>query len=74
MYADFRAAVDFEGVCQCLYGEQDGVFGQRSALSGVIYCEDYDDRFLFRYASNPSASRPLESVCSVFPPEMRQAG
>lgn len=65
---DFRAGLDFEDeVRGCLYLKKDGVFDLFPHVSGVLYFEEINGRYTFRYASNPNCPRIMNLPGGDYP-------
>lgn len=69
VFSEFKAVVDFEEVCLCLFDEKSGLFGMYPKLSGILYFEETSGQYSFRYASNPNASWAIEMPDGIFSSE-----
>lgn len=68
VFGEFAAAVDFEEVCRCLSGGDEGLFGLYPELSGLLYFDENGGMYSFRYAGNPDALHKIDLPEGVFPP------
>ena len=64
---DFKAALSFDEVNECVFKEHGGLFHSRPILSGVLFFEESGgDRYSFNYIQNPHATIEFDLPSGVF--------
>jgi hypothetical protein len=60
VFIDFKLAIDQEEIQHCLYANETGLFRNSNGLSGVLFFQENNGCYYFKYEKNSNASESID--------------
>ncbi len=66
IFGEFTAAVNFDELDQCLFGQKSGLFKRYTQISGVLFFDEQSGRYSFTYKPNPNSLKGINVPSGEF--------